>query len=217
VKSDPNYSDAWAWLSVFYLDEDRFNYNPRPNSLDRALEAAQRAVALDPTSQLACNALAAVHFQRQELDAFFAQAECALALNPNHAFTLASLGTRFHQAGDERGIALLEKAMKLDPFLPAIYNIPIAAHHFLRGEYEEALAAARRISIPGFFVTQIFLAASYAEMDRQRDARKAVEELLRLRSDYTVAKHIEWARKNNVPEESIRRMAAALHKAGLPE
>ena len=52
VKSDPGYADAWAYLTFLYLDEYRFNYNPRPDSLDRALEAAQRAVDADPTQQL---------------------------------------------------------------------------------------------------------------------------------------------------------------------
>jgi tetratricopeptide (TPR) repeat protein len=217
VKSDSSYSDAWAWLSVLYLDEYRLNYNPRPNALDRALDAAQQAVALDPTSQVAHTVLALVHLHRQELDAFLPEAERALALNPNHAFVLATLGTRFYQVGDERGLALVKKAMKLDPFLPTFYNIPIAADHFVRGEYEEALAATRRVSIPGFFLTQVFLAASYAELGRQGDAQAAVEELLKLRPDYSIDKHIEWDRQNNVPEEGSRRMAAALRKAGLPE
>jgi adenylate cyclase len=217
VESDRSYSDAWAWLSWIYLDEDRFNCNPRPNPLDRALDAAQRAVALDSTNQVAYNALAIVHFHRQELGAFFADAERALVLNPNHAFVLASLGSRFHQAGDERGIGLVKKAMKLDPFLPSLYNITIAAEHFLRGEYEEALAATRKANLPGFFLTHIFLAASYAELGRQGDSQAAVEELLRLHPDYTIEKYTEWMQRNNVPEGRSRRMVAALRKAGLPE
>jgi TolB-like protein/cytochrome c-type biogenesis protein CcmH/NrfG len=218
VRSDPSYSDAWAWLSALYLDEDRYNYNPRPNPLDRALDAAQRAVALDPTSQVAYHVLAVVRFHRQEFDAFFADAERALALNPNHAFTLASLGARFEMVGDERGIALVKKAVKLDPFLPTAYNITIAAHHFNRGEYEEALAATRRMSVSAFpLFTQIFLAAIYAELGRQDDAQVALEELLRLRPDYTIEEQTEWMRKNNISEERMVRMTAALRKAGLPE
>jgi tetratricopeptide (TPR) repeat protein len=217
VKSDPDYSDAWAWLSVTYLDEDRFNYNPRPNPLNRALDAAQKAVALDPTSQAASNALALVHFQRQELDAFLPEAERALTLNPNHAWTLGSLGTRFHWAGDERGIALIEKAMRLDPFLPGIFNYPIASYHFERGEYQEALAAARKVNLPGFFPTQAQLAAIYAELGRDREARSAVEELLRLQPGHTIEKTVEDMRKQNRPEDTTRRFVAALRKAGLPE
>jgi adenylate cyclase len=217
VKSDPGYADAWAWLSAIYLDEVRFNYNLRPNPLDRAVHAAQRAVAADPTSQFAHEALAAVYFQRSELDAFFAEAERAIALNPNHALTLAAFGMRFQQAGDKRGIALVRKAMKLDPFLPTVFNFPIAAHHFEKGEHEEALAAARKINIPGEYFSQIFLAAIYAELGREKEARAAVEELLRLHPGFTIETQIERLRNLNYSDGRMRPWVAALRKAGLPE
>jgi TolB-like protein len=94
VKSDPGYADAWASLSRIYLDEHRFNYNPRPNPLDRALKAARRAVESDPTHQGAHEALANAHFFRHELDEFFAETERAIALNPNNAVMLARSGER---------------------------------------------------------------------------------------------------------------------------
>jgi hypothetical protein len=47
-------------LTFIYLDEHRFNYNPKPNPLDRALDAARRAVDSDPVSQRAHHALAEV-------------------------------------------------------------------------------------------------------------------------------------------------------------
>jgi tetratricopeptide (TPR) repeat protein len=171
VKSDPGYSDAWACLCWIYLDEYRDNYNPRPDPLDRALEAARLAVASDPTSQLAHLALAEAYFYRHELDGFFAEAERAIALNPNNVITVASLGDKLSGTGDERGIALVRRAMKLDPFHPTWFYLPMAAHHFERGEYEQALAAARKINIPGFAPPHMYLAAIYAELGRQSEAQ----------------------------------------------
>jgi adenylate cyclase len=181
------------------------------------LEAAQQAVALDPTSQLARHALALVHFHRQELDAFRAEAESAIALNPNHAFTLGSLGQHIYFSGGEQGIAFLKKAMKLDPFLPPTITMAIASHHFEQGEYEEALAAARKASIPGLSMSQTQLAAIYAELGRQTEARCAVEELLKLNPGFTIGKYIERSRKWNASDDRVRHWVAALRKAGLPE
>ena len=66
-------------------------------------------------------------------------------------------------------------------------------------------------------MNQIFLAAIYAELGRDSEARSALEELLRLRPEYTIEKHIERLQQMNVPEERTRHWTAALRKAGLPD
>jgi adenylate cyclase len=217
VKSDPVYADAWAFLSFIYLDEYRFNLNPQPDSLDRALDVARRAVALDATSQVAHGALAQVYFHRRELDAFFPEAERTIALNPNETGALAGLAIQLYVVDNERGIALARKAMKLDPLHPTALNMVIADYHFQRGKYEEALAEARKVDVPGFFLTQLYLAAIYAELGRQSEAQSAVEELLELSPGFSIASLIEDRRKWNAPDDSIRHWASALRKAGLPE
>jgi tetratricopeptide (TPR) repeat protein len=172
---------------------------------------------LDPASQAAHSVLANVHFFRHELEAFFAEAERALALNPNDPGVLASLGTPLHYAGDERGIAFVRKALKLDPFHPTMGYMPIADHHFERGEYEEALAAARRVNVPDHYYAPLILAAIYAELGRPSDARSAVEELTRIWPGFTTKTLTQEWRKWNVSDERTRRIVAALRKAGLPE
>jgi adenylate cyclase len=217
VKSDPSYAEAWARLSNVYLDEYRFNYNPRPNPLDRALDAAQRAVASDSANQIAHEALALVYFFRHERDAFLAEAERAIALNPNHAFTVALMGERLNSAGDERGVAFVKKAIKLDPFHPSWFNFTIADDHFRRGEYEEALAEAQKVKIPGTWWPQAYLAAIYAELGNQSGAQSAIARLLEIYPGFSIKKFIwEW-RKWDFREDVLRLWVAALRKAGLPE
>jgi tetratricopeptide (TPR) repeat protein len=193
------------------------NLNPQPDPLDRALDAAQRAVTLDPSSHFAHEVLADVYFQRQDLDLFFAEAQRALALNPNAVASLGSLGLRFNLAGDERGIAFVRKAMALDPFHSSWLNFAIAHHHLKRGEYAEALAAARMVDLPDLFTTQIYLAAIYAELGHQSEASSALEKLLQLYPGLTIEKLIEERRKWNESDDMLCRWAAALRKAGLPD
>ena len=78
VELEPRYADAWACLAVLYLDEDRHEFNRRPDALDRALEAARRAVDADPANQLANYALAQAYYYRRDLGAFRPAAERAI-------------------------------------------------------------------------------------------------------------------------------------------
>jgi tetratricopeptide (TPR) repeat protein len=217
VKVDPRYADAWAALSVAYFHEHSFNFNPRPDPLRRALDAARQAVTLDPTNQPARTALAEVYFFRHELDSAFVEAERAVALNPNNAGVLASMGSHLHLAGDERGIALVRKAMKLDPFHPTWFYFPVVHDHFCRREYDQALAATQRIDMPGFAPRLMWLAAIYAELNRLPEARSALQELAMLYPRGNTETLIGELRKFNYSEDSIRQLVAALRKAGLPE
>jgi hypothetical protein len=63
----------------------------------------------------------------------------------------------------------------------------------------------------------MYLAAIYAELGRDSEARSAMEELLRIWRGATADKYVEELRKWNYPEDSIRCWVAALRKAGLPE
>jgi hypothetical protein len=107
--------------------------------------------------------------------------------------------------------------MALDPFHPTWLNAPIARHHFDRKEFDAALAAARKINMPGFFWPQVYLAGIYAELGRHSEARSALEELLRLYPGFTTKTLIEEWRKHNLTDDAVHRWVAALRKAGLPE
>jgi tetratricopeptide (TPR) repeat protein len=217
VKSDSTYADAWAYLTSVYLDEYVSNFNPRPDPVDRALNSARQAVSLDRTSQRAHQALAEVYFHRRELEAFLGEIEQAIALNPNDPEILAHAGLLLHNMGDEGGISFVRKAITLDPFHPTWLNFVVARYHFERGEYENALTAARKTDIPGLFHSHLYLAAIYAELGRQTEARSAIEELLKLYPGFSIERSIEEARKWNRTDDSVRIWVAALRKAGLPE
>ncbi len=217
IALDPNYAEAWAWLSEMYLDEYRFGYNQRPDPkpLDRALNAARRAVALDPTSAMGHLAVASAHYFRRERDQFAVEAEQALALNPNNAFVLARVGVCFTGIGQlERGMALAKKAIALNPHHPGWYYFMVFMYHYRKGEYEEALAVAQKWNEPEFYWNQVHLAQAYAYLGRKEEAQAAVAKLLQLYPDFPKNAWKEW-RIWLVSEDIIQHEAEGLRKAGL--
>lgn len=215
VERDPEYADAWACLAILYVDEHRNHFNPRPDPLDRALEAARRAVEHDPTGSLAHDALAQAHFYRRELDAFFPAAERAVRLNPNDCTTVAMMGLLTAYAGRwERGTRLLERAMALNPHHPGWYHFGFVVAHYRAREYEKALEAARRVDMPGYYPNHMWLAAIYGQLDRVEEARAATDALLEIFPDFpALAPRLIgiWL----VDREAREHVLEGLRKAGL--
>jgi len=218
VRTSPVDAEVQAWLALMLLDEWRFGYNPRADvqePLERAVEHARRAVALNPDSQDAQYALSKIQFHRKEKDQFFTHAERALAINPNNAFILADAGLYMALAGKwKRGVSLVSKAAQLNPSHPGWYHIVFFIDQYQQGQYEAALAEALEIETPAVFFNFVFLAAAYGQLGRRSEAQEAIASILKANPDIRTNLREEF-RKYNVPEPLIEHIADGLKKAGL--
>jgi tetratricopeptide (TPR) repeat protein len=101
-------------LTWVYLREHYSMVPAQPGdtpALDRALKAAQRAVALKPQSPRAHQALFVATFARGEIAAAFAEGELALSLNPFDPFLVSGHGRRLVAIGEiDKGVAMLKEA-----------------------------------------------------------------------------------------------------------
>ena len=118
--------------------------------------------------------MSAVYFFRHELGKFQAEAERALALNPNSADTLALIGQFLAFSGNwERGVALVKKAMKLNPDHPGWYHYSTGKFQFSRGDYGEALAEFHKLDSPDFWITHLVLVYTYGHLGKLDEAETA--------------------------------------------
>jgi tetratricopeptide (TPR) repeat protein len=156
-----------------------------------------------------------VHFFRHELEQFAAEAEQALALNPNDVLVLADLGSFFGYIGQlERSIALTKKAMALNPHHPSWYYAIVFNYHYHRREYAEALVAAQKWNVPEFYWNQVHLAQAYAQLGRKPEAQAAIAKLLELYPDFA-GKAREEIRAWNLTDKMTEHELEGLRKAGL--
>ncbi len=172
----PNHADAWACLSNLYCWEYVHRLNPLEKPMERALEAAWRAVTINPACQLGWQQLAEAHFFARDYTAFGDAAERAMALNPRNSHTRAYLGLLIAFSGEwDRGLALVQRAMALNPNFPDWCYLPYFYNHYRKGEYQTALQVVKKINMPEDPWPQMAIAAACGQLNYQEIARAAIE------------------------------------------
>ncbi|WP_069063756.1 adenylate cyclase [Sinorhizobium sp. RAC02] len=193
----PGYATAWAILSVLYLDEERFGFNPKSDDaapLQRALQAARSAIQLDPANVRGLQALmTALFFDRQVAEAIRV-GEQALAANPNDTELIGEFGTRLAIAGQwDRGAALLDQALALNPGGDGHYHgTRVLAAHMLGDSQAAVFGAGLR-----------------------EDARQASKTFTRMRPDFlrNIAAELKIGK---IPSKDQVSLLSVFRKAGMP-
>lgn len=216
VKIDPSYALAWSRLAFMYIEEKKYGYNAEPRPLERALRAARKAVSLDPRNPDGFYALAMVYYMTEaDFDAFQSFAEKAISLNPNDAWVLADLGTWTAYSGEwTRGLALVEKAKKLNPLHQRWLDYAPFLHHYLKREYRQAKALALKINLPDNYMVQASLAATYAQLGEIERAKQTLDHVLAIRPSYASDPRAPF-RTRRMPPALIESLMDGLGKAGL--
>ena len=177
VKNYPLYIEAWALLSYLYAEEFRFNFNPRKfgeSAKKRALEAAQKAISIDPNSARAHQYMAEA-FKLYRNEALVRHhTKMALSLNKNDSEVLANAGWTYGGLGEwEDARMMTQRAISLNPGHPRWYEGVLFAYHFHKGEYENALLYALRFYQEEDLFSQLAVAVSYAGLHRSSEAAKS--------------------------------------------
>jgi adenylate cyclase len=216
VKQEPGYSRAWSALAWTYIEEYKYAYNLRPEPLERALAAAQRAIELDKRNQDGYYALAIINYLRgEDLSSFYALAEQAVALNPNNATVIADLGLWMAYSGDwERGMPLIRKAVILNPLHPQWIFFAFFLDHYRTGEYREALTEGLKINLPDNAGVQTGLLAVYGQLGESEKAKAKLDEI-RANHPGVINDPRAWFTKRRVPDELIESLMGGLRKAGM--
>lgn len=211
VELDPLSSDAHALLANVYLAEHRFEMNPRPDPIGRALRHAVRATQLDPRNAYGRCWLAIVHFFRGENEKFEAESQLALRLNPNDPETLADIGHYLAFMGEfERGVELSRRAQELNPLHPGWYYFSFARLDYNRKAYEGTIRSVEKIGLPHFYWTHLLDAAAKGQLGRP-DAGKALSRILEIKPSFSAQLEL---RKWNASPADLDHIMEGLRKAG---
>jgi len=214
VELDPTSADAHALLVNVYLGEHRFEMNPRPNPIGRALVHALAATQLDPQNAYARCWLAIVHFFRGENAKFETESQLALGLNPNDPETLAYVGHFLAFMGEfERGVELSKRARQLNPLHSGWYHFSFARLHYNQRAYEKTISDIQQIGMPHFYWTHLLTAAAQGQIGHEQ-AGASLAWIFKLKPNFSARAELQ---KWNTAPHDLEHIEQGLRKAGLRE
>ncbi len=184
VELDPSYASAHAGIGWTFLYAVLYGWTGTPQkAMDRAHEGALNAVSLDGSNIDAHLLLTHIFITRRQFDLALVEAERVIAINPNDARGYAVQGNALVWSSRTEGAILaLETALRFDPNMDptTIWHLGLA--YYLRERYPEAVAVLERNvgRRPDHVWDYLILAATYAQMDRAKEATRAVEMVRRL-------------------------------------
>ena len=217
IAIDPNYSMAYCFLGSTYMMDVWYGVakNPR-ETLAKAIEFQEKSLALDDSNTVAHGRLSLLYTMTRQHDKGIEEGDLAIALEPNSADAHAFFGMTLRFSGrSEQAIAMLERAIRLNPFPPTWYYQQLGAVYFDAGRYDDAITACQKAlrSKPNNIFAHIMLAATYAACGREEEAAAEAKAILRINPKFS----LERFRKTLPFKDPIYRNSQidALRKAGL--
>jgi len=217
IELDPNYSDAYAGLSMGYSLDHQNRWSDQPElSLGEAERFADAAIGKDDKNPYAHFAASMAAMSKKDYRRWADESETALSLNPNYAPATVGRGILYIYTGEPaKAIPYIERAMRLDPTLPAQYLHFLGTAYFVAGDYETAakIFKDRITANPHTDLSRAFLASTLGHLGRAEEARRIWQELKEINPRYSFEDHMD--RLPFKDPADAERIAEGVRKAGL--
>jgi TolB-like protein/Tfp pilus assembly protein PilF len=217
---DENYPMAWGALAEAHWKEARNEgwSASHERSLERSLEAIDRALALDPGNAGIMAMRSVIMTTLQDFDGALALAEKALRQAHSDANAIAIAAITLYACGKaEEAIKQVELAMRHCPRYPPWYLLMLARCRWMLGQGKEAITVARSAieADPLLAQSYVVLAMVHAEAGELPQAREAAGSILRIDPKFSARAYRRGLPLRDPAQEDRRR--AAMKAAGLPD
>jgi len=183
IKIEPDYAEAYGWLSAAYWVPAIYGYGARDENFAKARTAANMALKLDETCEYAHSAVGWValfcdwDWQKAKLSF-----ERAIDLNPNPSYTYFGYAWYWVAAGRfDKAIDMMQTAVTLDPHSQVLNN-QLANMYRFSGQFERAVEQRKKTLelAPGFVLALSDLGEDYLSMSMYPEAIASVEKAMSL-------------------------------------
>ena len=215
IEIDPRYSLAYAALAWSYLNDFYYGWTQFPNkSLDRAHDLSKKALNIEESSSLAHSALGSIYLRRTQYDLAMSELERAIELNPNDTQSQRQLGSVMLYSGrKDEAIYWLESALRLNPQFSLGAFMLLGQAYYLDERYQDAITILNKglARNPDYVGHQIMLAAAYAQIGYDEEAKRSAAKVLRLDPFFELQSYGTVFRNS---EDRVK-IVKGLKKAGL--
>jgi TolB-like protein/Tfp pilus assembly protein PilF len=216
LKIAPTFAAAHAAMARAMIARAEYYRDVPRQALERARQAASRALELDPNQPEAHLAIADV---RRMLDYDWHGAEAAytkaISLNPSYEGARGSLAIMLSTlARHGEAVREAERAMEIDPFCLFVAT-GVAWTRYAAGDYEAAIARCHHtIDLdPEFLPARRMLGAAYLLAGRSREAVSALEEAAGIGgADPVVLSWLAHARSVSGTIDDAQRVLSRVHR-----
>ncbi|MDX2477403.1 MAG: winged helix-turn-helix domain-containing protein [Gammaproteobacteria bacterium] len=219
ISLDPELARAYGSLAIALTRQAIIGYTDEPVEVqDRALELAQKAVSIDPTSPQTLFALGFVYLWKKQFSEASEMLEKAIDIAPNYADGYGLLALIYNNLGKaDKAISLIEKGMQINPHYTFEYSYVLGSAYYALSEYQKAVnyletaIERNQAHVP----TRLYLTASYVQLGRLDDAEWQITELEMRHPSITLS---HWESVGSIVDGTIKnRLFEDLRTAGMAE
>ena len=198
---------ALSW--VYHTDVVLGNTKSREETIEKGIELAQKALAVDDSIAGAHVVLCYLYLDKREYDRAIAEGERAMAIDPGGSNALNSYANSLRAAGrPEEAIPFYQKAIRLTPVGSSFLYRDFGGALRTAKRFDEAVSALNKAIrlAPDDIFAHTQLTVTYVMMGREKEARAEAAEVLRIDPKFSFDKY------GIRPSEAVM---DGLRKAGL--
>jgi len=217
IALDPEYPRGYRLLGTTHMCDASLGWSKSSQkSLGMAADLYHKVIQMDNSDTDCLSFLAYIYTLKGQHEKAITEGRRAVDLCPNSADAHNLLGVSYYWAGyREDAISSLRKAVRLNPFPPSRYFLPLGWAYRDVGKYEEAIIELMKVlhQSPNDFRANVGLAATYALSGHQKKAHTIVKEIYRINPKFTLNIFATTLHYKNEKDKKI--VIDALHVAGL--
>lgn len=215
VNQEPEYGQTWSLLGRLYANVYSLELPGYETALEKAIEYTKKGIQLSPDNQRCRGLYALALMFSNEINAALIEANRTLALNPNSLYLLDGIGYLLTLLGDwEHGPELIREVMRRNPYYSFYVHYALWVDWIRQEDYEQAHLETLNLRRPSLFWDPLMQAATFGQLGRHEEGKKAVEKLLKLKPNFTsrgrilIKHYIKF-------DEIVDRIIDGLEKVGL--